>query len=100
MLLTSRNSTYRTGVFVDNVKVRESHITYLKAIDELTKSQPDQVTSLMIVKFLNRSTSALETIKKLESLGFIYDSEDGRMNEAGKNWVLTDLGEQIINFAP
>jgi hypothetical protein len=54
----------------------------------------------MIVKYLKRSTSALETIKKLESLGFIYDSEDGRMNEAGKNWVLTDLGERIINFAP
>jgi Mn-dependent DtxR family transcriptional regulator len=98
MELTTINSARHRGVFVDNKKVQNRYIDYLRTISELSQTV-EQVNSRNITDALGRTRSAVETLKTLETLGYIYDSEDGRTVERWKNWKLTSLGTSILELS-
>lgn len=94
MTITKKNSRY-PGVFIDDKKVRKELIAYLIAIEELSHLH-ENITSSMIIHRLNKGSGSLETITRLQDLGYISSDTEKRYR---KKWKLTEIGQRIVELA-
>jgi hypothetical protein len=103
MKLTEKTNTnpYRAGVYLDDRKIRKSQLEYLQTIKALDGATEDKVSSRVVLRAMNRHSSAVSTLNLLAELGYIFNNEDKDIvpgKTTPKNWKLTELGEQILDF--
>lgn len=94
MTITKKNSRY-AGIFIDDKKVRKELIAYLVAIEELSKLH-ENITSSMVIHRLNKGSGSLETLTRLQDLGYIHSDTEKRFR---KKWKLTQIGKRIVELA-
>lgn len=94
MTITKKNSRY-AGIFIDDKKVRKELIAYLVAIDELSLIH-ENITSSMVIHRLNKGSGSLETLTRLQDLGYISSDTEKRYR---KKWKLTEIGKRIVELA-